>query len=160
MAENSSFEFSKNFVFNGKTQTFGDNENLLVEYLQTIKQMYNDTGRSLPERYIPLTGNIGISVFKLVSKCEQYKVIFNSKTNSECKIFVDKLEIPLEFSKYEGKYKVDFEKWMGLNPISTDYRIVFFENSVHVLSVEQAKVCKAFVEAGKSINKTSIYFIF
>lgn len=156
--ENSSVEFSKNFIFNGKIQTFGDNENALVEYLMTLKQMYNDTGRTLPERYISLTGNVCISVFKLVSSCEQYKINFDSRVNEEYKIHIDNLQIPLEFSKSDGKYKVEFEQWIDIKPITKDYRIIFFDNAFHVLSLEQAKVCRAFAEAGKTVNKTNVYF--
>lgn len=158
ISENTAVEFSKNFVFNGKSQTFGDAENALVDYLQTVKQMYNDTGRTLPERYISLTGNMRISVFKLVSRCEHYRIRYDSKISEECKIYTDSLQIPLEFSKYDGKYKVEFEQWMNIKPISPDYRIVFYDDAVHVLSLEQAKVCKAFVEAGKTVNKTGIFF--
>ncbi len=158
VAGNQSVEFSKNFIFNGSIQTFGDNENSLVEYLQTVKQLYNESGRTLPERYIPLTGNICVAVLNLVSKCEHYKVHINSKQETGNKILVDKLEIPLEFSKVDEKYRVNFEKWVYIKPISKDFRIVFFEDNIHVLTPEQARVCKLFADAGKKVNKTSVFF--
>lgn len=158
ISNNTSVEFSKNFVFNGNKHTFGDRENDFVEYLQTLKQIYNDSGRVLPERYIPLKGNTLLTVFRLASLCEKYKILYDTKEEREYKILVDKLQIPLEFSKTNERYKIDFEQWMDIRAISSDYRIIFFENAFHVVPFEQAKVCEALLKAGKSINKTSLLF--
>ncbi len=161
ISENTALEFSKNFIFNGKNHTFGDAENNLMEYLITLKQMYNDLGRTVPERYLVLNGSIMVQIFKLVSKCEKYSIISEGvldKVENTLPILVDMLEIPLEFSKVNEKYNVTFDRWMEIFPISSDFRIIFYDNAIHVLSLEQARVCKAFVEAGKSVGKTSLSF--
>ncbi|MDP4118027.1 MAG: DEAD/DEAH box helicase [Bacillota bacterium] len=158
ISENGELEFSKNFVFNARTQTFGDNEMALVDYLMTLKQLYFETGRSMGERSISLSGAILVKVAELAAECEGLSIVMDKRNLLGCHILKNKFEVPLELSKSGNKYVIDFERWKDIKVIDEQYRIVMFENAFHILSSEQAEVTKTLLIAGESLGSTRVAF--
>lgn len=156
--KNESLEFSKNFVFNGRTQTFGDAELALVNYLQTVRQVYHEMGRTLSERYIPISGNVMSEVFRLASKCEKCEITVDRRDVSDYPIYIHGIELPLQVSKSGESYSLEFEKWMDITPVDKEYRVVMYQNGFYVLSTEQSKLAKTLVGAGNRLEKAIVTF--
>ncbi len=156
--ENSTLEFSKNFIFNARVQTFGEAEMKLIEYLMTIRQIMAESGKSMSDRHFSLSGAVLINIFKLAAKCEQRDIILDKQNVSVYPVCIDEFKVPLELSKEDNKYAIDFEKWKEVVPIVSDYRVVLYENAFHVLSPEQAKLTHTLIDAGESVGGAKITF--
>ncbi len=150
-----SIEITKNFTFNYKLHTFSDNENNFLQFLSIIRQIIKQNGGQVNDRGFSLQGKTLLRVFELASLCENYKIIRN-KIQTESKVYVADLDLPVSLSKEEDNYFIDFELWPEITPISADYRIVMYENNYYVISSEQAQVVKIFKYAKSKVNKTKL----
>ena len=148
-------ELGKSFTFSSNIHTFGDEENEFIKFIQLIAGIYESTGKIIDDTGLSLSSDALITAFELISKCDKYKITKNKNT-LESKLIVSDLNLPIEFSKSENRYVIDFEKWQEIIPLTKDFRIVFYEKNIYVVSPEQAGVAKTFYDAAKTLNRTSI----
>ncbi len=156
--DNGEMEFNSNFKFNGKIHTFGEKENALIEYLETLKQIYEDTGKKMGDRGLVLNGNVLVNVFELASECENTFIRLNGEDFSSFPVLKDKFEVPVKLSKVYDKFELEFEKWGNVRAIDKKYRLVIYENAFHILSQEQADITKLFLHAYDKIGNENIKF--
>ena len=158
VTDNLELEFNGNFTFNGKTFTFGDKENALIDYLISLKEIYESNGKNLSDKALSLSGNVLVNVFLLASKCENAVFNLNGNDVSSLPVLQDKFDVPVKLSKVFDSFELEFEKWGEVEVIDKNYRIVIYENAFHVLSPEQADITKVFIGARESIGLKSVKF--